>query len=63
MEFFTELEPKKYIFMWKYKRTQRDRAILRRKNGAGGIKLPDLRLTILQSYRYQNSTVLAQKQK
>ena len=32
------------------------------KNGTGGIKLPDLK-TILQSYSYENSMVVALKQK
>ena len=37
------------------------KAVLRKKNGAGGINLPDL--IILQSYSHQDSMVLAQKQK
>ena len=31
-------------FVWKYKKLQIAKAILRKKNGTGGIKLPDLRL-------------------
>ena len=42
--FFTELEQKFSQFVWKYKRPRRDKAILRKKNGAGGIRLPDFRL-------------------
>ena len=42
--FFTELEQKNSQFMWKHKRPQIAQAVLRKKNGAGGIKLPDFRL-------------------
>ena len=41
--------------------SQTAKAILRSKNGAGGVSLQ--LQTILQSYSYQNSIVLAQKQK
>ena len=64
MAFFTELEKKKTSqFIWKYKRPHITEAVLRNKNGAGGINLPDFRLSALQSYTHQDSTVLTQKQK
>ena len=44
MAFFTELEQKISQFIWKHKRAQIAKAVLRKKNGARGINLPDLRL-------------------
>ena len=44
MAFFTELEQIISEFVWKYKKHQIVKAILRKKNGAGGINLPDFRL-------------------
>ena len=44
MVFFTELEQIISQFVWKYKKTQISKAILRKKNGTGGINLPDFRL-------------------
>ena len=39
--FFRELEKRISQFVWKYKKSQIAKAILRKKNGTGGINLPD----------------------
>ena len=44
MAFFTELEQKISQYVWKHKRSQIAKAVLRKKNGAGGINHPELRL-------------------
>ena len=42
--FFRELKQIISQFVWKYKKPQIAKAILRKKNGTGGINLPDFRL-------------------
>ena len=48
--FFMELEQKISQFVWKCKRPQVPKAILRKKNGTGGVNLPDFRI-------YEKATV------
>ena len=43
MTHFTKLEQKFSQFIWKHKRPHIAKAILKKKNGAGGINLPDFR--------------------
>ena len=60
MTFFTVLEQNILKFVWKSKKISNSQSNIEKKNGNGGIRLPDFRL-YYKSYSHQNSMVLAQK--
>ena len=58
--FFTELEKKNSKFIWKHKRPPVVKTVLRKKNGAGRIKILDFRLnckaTVIRQYGTDTKT-------
>ena len=60
--FFTELEQIISLFVWKYRKPRIAKAILRKRNGTGGINLPDFNyVTKLQSSRQYGTGTKTEK--